>query len=199
MQVADLLLSAGADANSLDPNRGMTALHRAAQNGLEEMVRKLFARGAVVAASFGQPPMTPLSLAFRRGHWSIVRLLLEAGADPNGVIASPTDPADPQGITLVQYVASVGDAETLRLLIGRRADLNLAKDDGMTPLMMAAFNGHAEAVRLLVEAGATVNAIASPGGNPPLTAFDAAAAKGHDKIVAYLRSQGGVSRQTAGR
>ena len=107
-EVADLLLEARADVDSVDPKGGMTAVHAAALNGLEGIMRKLIAGGANLTVAFGQPPVTPLALAFRQGHSSIARLLIEAGADPN-VSISAIDLTDARGHEeIVKYLRDNG-------------------------------------------------------------------------------------------
>lgn len=68
----ELLLSCGADANAGD-HRGFTALHRAAEAGLLEIVRQLLSHGAKpdpVAQGH-----TPLSLATARNQKAVAELL----------------------------------------------------------------------------------------------------------------------------
>src|SRR5262245_44609402 len=95
----------------------MSALHAAASLGRLDLVRRLIARGAKVDASFGRPPTTALSIAFRKGSRDVVKCLLESGADPDASIETPSDPPEQRGVTPLIYAASVRDAEMLRLLI----------------------------------------------------------------------------------
>jgi ankyrin repeat protein len=91
---AEALLEGGANPNVSDRN-GMTPLHTAAQLGALDLARKLIAKGAHINAQTGKMPTerrgrlsfsfdgyTPLMFAARNNHVEIMRLLLEAGADP---------------------------------------------------------------------------------------------------------------------
>lgn len=186
-EVVGLLLAAGADVNATDRDGGMTALHAATASGQIGIVRQLIAGRAKIDATFGRPPMTAMSIAFRRGTRDILRALLDAGANPNISIASPSDPPEQQGITPLIYAAASGDVEMLRLLIRYGADLNAAKADGLTPLMVAAFCGQFDSIKVLVEAGAKVELVNTIDPAKPFSAMDLAVVGGHNQIVGHLK------------
>ncbi len=80
--ILDELLQAGADIHAEGIN-GWTALHLAAARGKAEMAASLIAAGADVNRRTKiDGTETPLMEAAYCGHSSIVRLLLEHGADP---------------------------------------------------------------------------------------------------------------------
>src|SRR5215470_12359749 len=86
MPVFEALLAAGAGVATPIPS-GETPLHAAARRGDEAMARALLARGAPVNAPIVHPNhqfhgRTPLMHAAIRGSLPVVKLLLEAGADP---------------------------------------------------------------------------------------------------------------------
>jgi ankyrin repeat protein len=94
---------------------------------------------------------TPLYTAAVQGELAIVRLLLEAGADPN-----QESSGESEGIPLCA-AASWGRTEVVRLLLEHGADPNLAerpKDGAMTALRWARRKGHSETAQVLLEAGA---------------------------------------------
>jgi ankyrin repeat protein len=192
-EVAEILISAGADVRRADPGRGMAALHLAAMHGKGRLVQLLIDRGADLEATFGQPPLTALALAYRMGQRDVVHLLLQAGASPNVSIDSPDAPAEEAGVTPLFHAASTGDVSMLQLLAKHGADLNAWKSDGLTPLMGAAFRGQAEAVRALVEAGAKMNLIHGADPARPFSALDLAEVRGHQEIVDFLKARGAVS------
>lgn len=98
---------------------------------------------------------TPLILAIRTGNFSLVKLLLSAGANANynnGFGASP-----------LCYAAQEGDAECIKCLIEHGADVNNDDLSGESPLTLAASNGHIECVKLLIDSGADVHHMTSSG------------------------------------
>ena len=93
-----------------------------------------------------------------RGHTEVVKMLLEAGADPNTL--KTYDEA-----SALYAAAFAGKLDCMKLLIKHNADLEnrLIKDAsidrdekyyGSTPLMVAAFFDQPEAIKVLLEAGA---------------------------------------------
>lgn len=110
---------------------GFTPLHLACFAGGAEATRLLVERGAdleaLSTASFAK--VRPLgTAAFARDHPS-ARVLLEAGADPNG--------AGEGGFTPLHTAAQNGDAELVRLLLEYGADPGATASDGRTPADLA--------------------------------------------------------------
>ena len=82
----------------------------------------------------------------KEGHAEAIKVLLDAGADPN---------AREKALLLMtplHWAALKGDAAAIRTLLDASADPNAQSEDSETPLDIARKNGHAEAVRLLEEA-----------------------------------------------
>ncbi len=85
--------------------------------------------------------------ASRDGQTSIVRLLLENGADYRLV--------DKDGWTALIRASRAGHLESVRLLLNFGSDMIDAVDrDGWSALMHSAHNGHKEIIKLLIESGA---------------------------------------------
>jgi ankyrin repeat protein len=80
--IAKLLLSSPAIHADQRGHNFQTALHWAANEGIEDTVKALLECGANPDPE-DYEGNTPLFYATRRGNASIVRMLLEAGADPN--------------------------------------------------------------------------------------------------------------------
>jgi ankyrin repeat protein len=81
VEAVAVLLSLGASAQRSDAD-GVGPIHMAAQRGHGEVIRKLVATGASVAAPTRVDGSTPLHLACGQGHEAAVRVLVgAAGAD----------------------------------------------------------------------------------------------------------------------
>lgn len=113
--------------------------------------------------------MDALNAAYRRGHISIVRILLEHGTDGDALTEV--------GRTILQRATLQGDAPIVRLLVNAQRGL-----DGAV-LQAASFAGDGVIVRLLLEYGADVDA---RNGN----ALHASLSTGHDAIVRLLLDHG---------
>ncbi|KAL6893648.1 hypothetical protein ACP4OV_007746 [Aristida adscensionis] len=152
LTIARYLLDHGADPNKMDDS-GSVALHLAAKNGNEELIRLLLSRGARVdvAVSHG----TPLHIAASYGNTGAVKILLEHHADPN--YASEVS-GTPLVATLhsTKHGVSESDAlECVKLLVKAGADVNSANPN--TPMLVATTNGLTDCIKYLLEAGADPN------------------------------------------
>ena len=96
------LLESGSSVDAQDDN-GWTALHFAAQDGHPKIVEELLRRGAnfKLVDSHGNGPLW-VALMNARGDFTIVKMLLAAGADPdckNAHGRSPRDIAASMGVS----------------------------------------------------------------------------------------------------
>ena len=105
----------------------------------------------------------------------IVRLLLEAGADPNQ--------HTPDEIYPIHYAARAGNLEVVRMLIDAGSPVNLCMD-GRTLVHLAAEVGSGKLIELLLEKGAELTSADKPGGESPL--FPAARCCNPSSIEALL-------------
>lgn len=119
-----------------------------------------------------------LRLAVDMGKTSVVKLLLEHGADKNS--------KDSYGQSVVMTAASNHRTDALKLLIAAGADVSAPNQYRITPLAVAAEQGHLDIVNMLVAAGAKVNARDTAGG----TALSVAILRGYTDIVAALIAAG---------
>ena len=108
----------------------------------------------------GNDESTALELAMRTANIGVVRVLLAAGAHPDGV-SSPCFRAP------LACAASRGHTDIVRALIEAGADVMLRAGDGETALHRAACNGQSAALQVLLDAGTDVNA-RDRGGRTPL-------------------------------
>ena len=141
-------LDAGADPNARDGQEGRTLLHRALENQDPEVTALLLDAGADPNAGALMQPIWLNSRRYRNPDPEIaielVRLLLAAGADPNG---------DGSGNTPLYSAARQGAAEMVGVLLEAGADPN-PPTRGTSPLAAAIRSGHTDVVRLLEAAGA---------------------------------------------
>ena len=117
--------------------------------------------------------------AAKDGNLSAVQAALSDGAEINA--------RDKSGVPALMWAANNGHTQVVKLLLERRADVNVKKiDTGVTALMMASHEGHTEVVKLLLDKGADVNVKDTDG----VTALWMASQKGHTEVVKLLLAQG---------
>jgi len=127
-----------------------SALHAASTRGHASIVVALLDAGSAVDAPAGG--VTALwNASGPSPSAETVRLLLEAGADPNA-----TDPL--MGWSPLDRATQYCKAEIASLLIKAGADVNYADEKGWTLLMTAAETGCTSVARLLLAAGANPSA-----------------------------------------
>lgn len=137
-----LLAADGIDVDRED-NHGWTALWHAVSNGHEDVVRSLVTRVKDVdLPTAGLEEGTPLIEAVEQGHIEVVRVLLEAGADPNFLALAERGP--------LSFAAQNGHAEIITLLREAGATLYHFTDCNWTELGWAASEGHVAAVEALL-------------------------------------------------
>ena len=128
--------------------------------------------------SKGREGMTPLSRAIIDGPESVVRVLIEKGAEINF--------KDNYGRTPLLW-AAIGDHESIaRLLIEKGAEVNSKDDRSRTPLSLAATGSFESVVRLLIEKGAEVNSRDYSG----RTSLSMAATGSFEEVVRLLIEKG---------
>ena len=118
----------------------------------------------------------PLGYAIFFRHPALARALIERGADVNAVAENA------QRVAPVHAAASVGDVETMRLLLDRGADPNARQHNSFVPLHAAAGNGDLDMARLLVARGADRHARTDDGKD----AAAIAAERGRGEFVSWL-------------
>jgi hypothetical protein len=89
-------------------SKGRTPLHFATRTGKFEHAQLLLLYHAEVDSPDSALGRTPLLIAIYWNHYSIIKLLLDCGAQTNVV--------DNNGLTVLHYAAKFGDADTLSIL-----------------------------------------------------------------------------------
>jgi hypothetical protein len=156
-QTADLLRHNGADFD-VQGQVGANPLHAAARSGNFEVVRILieYNPACVNARSvYGSTPLHWASESHKCNDGSVIRLLLEHGADIN------VQNEDRQ--TPLHWASDHGTLEVVRLLLEHGADVEVKDKHGKTALQVAAADGRRdEFVKLLREHGANENTLVLP-------------------------------------
>ncbi|RFU32189.1 hypothetical protein B7463_g4179, partial [Scytalidium lignicola] len=148
--IVQLLLKKGVDANERD-DRGWTALHWATSLGWKGVVRLLIRKENVeknCQASWDR--RTPLHLAAAESNPTLVKLLVESGAD--------VDICDRMGWTALHAATDKCCKQTVRILLRNSAKINAKGAHGETALHIAAYHGHTALVLLLLDYGADIEA-----------------------------------------
>ncbi|XP_063923294.1 uncharacterized protein LOC135137536 [Zophobas morio] len=121
---------------------------------------------------------TPLIVASREGHVTVVEYLLKCGAKING--------ADKYGRTPFFEASSSGHEKTLEYLAKNGANINRSDKYDRTPLFAASSNGHEKIIECLVKCGAKINHTNKYGRTPLFVA----SLNGHQKTVECLAKCG---------
>lgn len=154
-----------------------------------------FSANAILSFMRAKPEFgeSPLYLAARLGHLSVVDCLLTRGAEVNhangcgltALMVSITeehtavamrlleeqhieiDHPVQDGSTALLFACEKGNVPIIKALIQKGASVNHADEDGETPLMSIFTHGHLESIMLLLNAGANPNQC-KPNGVSPL-------------------------------
>jgi ankyrin repeat protein len=184
MACVETLIKYKVDLDKPDPD-GLSPLVLAVHNNNWDISKRLIEAGADVNQwdKFGRAPLFTAvgnnkatdvmanDSLFETDGKTIVRMLLEAGANPNMQLFFRPSKARggplSRGTTPLIVAASAADIDMIRLLLehGARADLLQADRQGPVSALMTARGSEDtidEALRLLHAAGAELNALASP-------------------------------------
>ena len=157
------------------------------RDGDRAAFRKLLREEPRSATLKGPGGSTPLMYAVLYGDAESVRLLLEAGADPNI--------RNEAGATALMW--AVDDLDKTRLLIRRGADVNARSDDGRTPLFIAAARpGSYDVVKLLRDHKANPSLVLNRYG--PTTPLRLAAEAGDEALLRLLLDRGADAKAMGG-
>ncbi|KAG8450005.1 hypothetical protein GDO86_016623 [Hymenochirus boettgeri] len=131
-------------------------LLEAARNGEDAEIRSLMQNGAPFTTDW--LGTSPLHLAAQYGHYSTVKVLLQAGISRDARTKVDRTP--------LHMAAADGHALIVDLLIKNGANVNARDMLEMTALHWASEHNHHDAVHLLIKAGADVNSFNKFGKTP---------------------------------
>ncbi|XP_062585229.1 uncharacterized protein LOC134246896 [Saccostrea cucullata] len=182
-EIVKTLLEKGADIK-VYPGRKYTPLYYAAREGHHDIVEILLSKGVnkeLETLSYN----SPFYLACKDGHEKVVKLFLKYtkekmktsyGVEVLPLLLGAIESCNKEIVNLLLenganvntkekwtmenplYVASgVGNRDIMKLLIEKKADVELAAKKGFTPLINACRNGCTQAVQCLLENGASIN------------------------------------------
>ena len=184
--VVSILLNKGASTSGVDDD-GFSALHATAEFGRVAVAKLLVKAEADLEAKTFTKGSTPLHLAAQQGYWEVVKVLIEAGANPNS--------RGLDGSTPLYRAAKGGHVGAVKVLLRAEADPllvgELATSEGPSaiPLNIAAQDGHLGVVRELIQK----HGVAGCGGaSRGVDALELAAQDGHLEVMAALMSAGVV-------
>jgi ankyrin repeat protein len=149
---------------------GLTALHYASSHGQPEVAEALINAGADLEA-LCKHHWTPVTAAVDRRRHRVLKILLDAGADPEA--------------SYLHRAARIDDVAAAKLLVSHGVDVD-APHPGMqsaTALHIASRKGHMGMVEFLIDNGANLHAETTQGETP----LSMAEARGHGEVVAILR------------
>lgn len=139
------ILAKGFDPNTVVPGgTGDTLLIMAIRNNANRVVDLLLRTPKIKIDQPNALKETPLMIAVFLKENSTARKLISKGAKLNR----------PKNWSPLHYAASSGNAEMVKFLIQKGADVNARTLRGMTPLYMAARDADATTVKELLAAGA---------------------------------------------
>jgi cytohesin len=135
-------------------------LHTAASEGDVECVKELLKHRMINPNIKDRRGWMPLHYAVNAGHYDIVWLLLDYGANPNARVGDWT------GKTPLHLAVRNQNYDIAELLLNAGAKPDARDEWGRSPLHEAASSGNFLITHLLIERGANVNAVDVDGRTP---------------------------------
>ena len=166
----------------------------AARDGNLDFVKALLryeanteARGTIKDDGEVKEDCTALWVAAAKGHFDVVRLLIEQNADVDGRTSTNSTP--------LRAAAFDGRLDIVRYLVENRADVNARNDFNSTPLMVTCYKGHPNVATYLVKHGANINLQDNEGSS----CLHYASKGGHFQLACELLALGAKQTQSRNR
>lgn len=192
-------------------------LHVAADYGSLTDTKAILSRGSIDVNQVDPDGWTPVMVAAERGFASIVRVLVDNGADVSTqaregttalissaqrghlavvqtLLAGKANPraATHEGFTALHVAASDGHSRVVKALLEAGADCDQRMPNGVTPLYLASMYGHLGAVRELLRVKADPQLARATSSWERGIPLDVAAQNGHTEVVREFIQQLGV-------
>ena len=171
-----------------------TPLIMAARDGKLDFVKVLLrheanieARGTIKIDREVIEGCTALWVATSKGHFDVVRLLIEQNAEVDSRILKNSTP--------LRAAAFMGHLDIVRCLVEKGADVNARDNFNCTPLMVTCYNGHLDVASYLLKHGANINLQDKDG----ISCLHCASERGHVQLVCELLALGAKQIQNLNR
>jgi ankyrin repeat protein len=179
---------ASGETPSPPPNPKATRMMELLREGDRAAFHTMLQTEPRIAKLRGPGGTTPLMSAALYGDAESVRLLLEAGADPN----------NPNEVGATALMWAVDDLDKSRLLIRSGADVNSRSENGRTPLLIAATRpGSYDVVKLLLDHKANPSQVVNTY-KGPMTPLRLAAEAGDEALLRLLLDRGADPKAMGG-
>ena len=136
-------------ANLVHKDMTNTALHSASYGGHPDVVEYLIREVGMDVNQRNNANRTPLFQSITQGHYSVAKVLLGLGADPNVALNDDNE-------TLVHIAVREGAKEILTMLLEAKARPDEPLTNGITPLMLAVQDDRDDYIPLIMAHGITL-------------------------------------------
>ena len=143
LEMVNLLLAAGADANSSNKD-GRTPTMQLNASATVELVDRLLVAGAAVNAR-DESGVSVLSQAVRNCSPAVIKELIGSGAR--------VDAKDKYNTTVLMNAVWNDDVAVTKMLLAAGADVNARNKDGECAMSLAAMDENSKALRAIIDAG----------------------------------------------
>ena len=130
---------------------------------------------------------TALWIAAAKGHFDVVRLLIEQNAEVDSRTSTNSTP--------LRAAAFIGHLDIVRCLVENGADVNARNNFNSIPLMITCYKGHPNVASYLVKHGANINLQDNKGGS----CLHRASEGGHVQLACELLALGAKQTQSLDR